>query len=95
MILLPFSCHCTELKVVPNNWANKNSSLKKDWYIYYRFYDPNYKEHPKFKQGKLVVIKRMNQFKTILERQESTRTIILQEMEKLKITSFKPITTKN
>lgn len=95
MILLPFSCHCTELKVVPNNWANKNSSLKKDWYIYYRFYDPNYKEHPKFKQGKLVVIKRMNQFKTILERQESTRIIILQELEKLKIKAFNPITSKN
>lgn len=95
MILLPFSCHCTELKVVPNNWANKNSSLKKDWYIYYRFYDPNYKEHPKFKQGKLVVIKRMNQFKTILERQESTRTIILQELEKLKIRAFNPISSKN
>lgn len=95
MILLPFSCHCTELKVVPNNWANKNSSIKKDWYIYYRFYDPNYKEHPKFKQGKLVVIKRMNQFKTILERQESTRTIILQELEKLKIRAFNPITSKN
>jgi len=95
MILLPFSCYCTELKVVPNNWANKNSSIKKDWYIYYRFYDPNYKEHPKFKQGKLVVIKRMNQFKTILERQESTRTIILQELEKLKIRAFNPITSKN
>lgn len=95
MILLPFSCHCTELKVVPNNWANKNSSLKKDWYIYYRFYDPNYKEHPKLKQGKLVVIKRMNQFKTILERQESTRAIILQELEKLKIKAFNPITSKN
>jgi len=95
MILLPFSCHCTELKVVPNNWANKNSSLKKDWYIYYRFYDPNYKEHPKLKQGKLVVIKRMNQFKTILERQESTRVIILQELEKLKIKAFNPITSKN
>ena len=95
MILLPFSCYCTELKVVPNNWANKNSSLKKVWYIYYRFYDPNYKEHPKFKQGKLVVIKRMNQFKTILERQESTRTIILQELEKLKIKAFNPITSKN
>lgn len=95
MILLPFSCHCTELKVVPNNWANKNSSLKKDWYIYYRFYDPNYREHPKYKKGKLVVIKRMNQFKTILERQESTRAIIVQELENLKIKAFNPIASKN
>ena len=72
MIILPFSCHCTELKVYPNNWTSKNASLKKSWYVYYRFYDPNFRDNPKFKTGKLVIIKRMNQFKTVSERQERT-----------------------
>lgn len=95
MILLPFSCHCTELKVYPNNWTYKNASVKKDWYVYYRFYDPNFLDQPKFKYGKLVVIKRMNQFKAIHERQEHTQLIIKQELERLKNEAFNPITNKN
>jgi len=95
MINLPFSCNCSELKVVPNNWLNKNPSTKKDWYVFYRFYDPNFRDNPKYKNGKLVIIKRMNQFKTILERQESTQLIIEQELLKLKNKAFNPITNKN
>lgn len=94
MINLPFSCSCSELKVYPNNWLNKNSSVKKDWYIFYRFYDPNYRSDPKFKYGKLVVIKRMNQFKSVQERQASTHLIIDQELDKLKNKAYNPITHK-
>lgn len=78
MINLPNSCKCTELNVFPNNWTYKNQSLKKDWYVYYRFYDPVFKDIPKYRYGKLVIIKGMNQFKTVLERQENTRLIIEQ-----------------
>ncbi len=91
MILLPFSCHCTELKVFPNNWTYKNASVKKDWYVYYRFYDPNFLDQPKFKYGKLVVIKRMNRFKLILERQTHTQLIIEQELDRLKCKAYNPI----
>jgi integrase len=95
MIQLPFSCKCTELKVYPNNWTYKKASLKKEWYIYYRFYDPNFKANPKFKNGKLIVIKRMNGFKAILDRQEATRQIIREELERLIKRAYNPITSKN
>jgi len=94
MITLPFSCHCTELNVYPNNWTSKNASLKKSWYVYYRFYDPNFRDNPKFKTGKLVIIKRMNQFKTVSERQENTKLIIEQELDKLRNKAYNPITKK-
>ena len=95
MINLPFLCNCSELKVYPNNWLNKNPSTKKDWYVFYRFYDPNFRDNPKYKNGKLVIIKRMNQFKTIQERQESTQLIIEQELSRLKNKAYNPITNKN
>lgn len=94
MINLPFSCHCTELNVYPNNWTSKNASLKKSWYVYYRFHDPNFRDNPKFKTGKLVIIKRMNQFKTVSERQENTKLIIEQELDKLRNKAYNPITKK-
>ena len=94
MITLPFSCHCTELNVYPNNWTCKNASLKKSWYVYYRFYDPNFRDNPKFKTGKLVIIKRMNQFKTVSGRQESAKLIIEQELDKLRNNAYNPITKK-
>jgi len=40
MIILPLSCTCSDLKVYPKNWMSAKVSIKKDWYVYYRFYDP-------------------------------------------------------
>ncbi len=90
MISLPFLCHCTELKVYPNNWTDKNVSLKKEWYIFYRFYDPVFRSNPKFKKGKLVIIKRGNQFKTIQERQGNTKLIMEQELDRLQNNAYNP-----
>ena len=92
MISLQFLCSCTELKVYPNNCTDKNASLKKEWYIYYRFYGLAYRSNPKFKKGKLIIIKRMNQFKTIQERQGNTKLILEQELDKLKKKAYNPIT---
>lgn len=94
MIILPLSCTCSDLKVYPKNWISAKVSIKKDWYVYYRFYDPVFKENPTYKKGKLVVIKGMNQFKTIVERQKETQRIIEKELEKLKNGGFNPISNK-
>jgi len=45
MIQLLFGCYCSELKVHPQNWQKPKASMTKDWYIYYRFYDPLFKLH--------------------------------------------------
>ncbi len=41
MISLPNGCHCSEMTVFPKNWDKPGSSVKKDWYLSYRFYDPS------------------------------------------------------
>ena len=51
MIILPLSCTCSDLKVFPKNWMSAKVSIKKDWYVYYRFYDPVFKENPTYKKG--------------------------------------------
>jgi hypothetical protein len=49
MIILPLSCTCSDLKVYLKNWISAKVSIKKDWYVYYRFYDPVFKENPIYK----------------------------------------------
>jgi integrase len=92
MIQLPNGCYCSEPKVNPSNWDNARVSCKKDWYIYYRFYDPLFKENPKYKKGKLVIVKGMNAFARAIERQEACRQIIRLETNKLLTQGFNPIT---
>lgn len=80
-------------KVSPSNWETTKASLKKKWYIYYRFYDPEHQE--KYPKGKLRVIKGMNEAKTLAERQEIVRALIKLELNELKILGFNAITEKH
>ena len=91
MINLPFSCTCTDLKVYPKNWLSLKASTKKDWYIYYRFYDPMFRDNPKFKYGKLIVVKGMNVFSDLTERQSKTKQNIETELDRLLNRSYNPI----
>lgn len=90
MIQLPFGCYCSHLKVSPKNWE-KIKSLTRHWFIYYRFYDPLFKEDPKYKKGKLVVVKGMNQYKVLHERKSHTLKSIEKELQNLR-GGFNPIT---
>ena len=77
MITLPNGCSCSKISVYPKNWQSKNAKVKNDWYIMYRFYDPRY---PKPRQ---VMVKGMNQFKRLSERQEATKKSLTVELDKL------------
>lgn len=77
MITLPNGCKCSKLSVTPKNWQAKNAKVNFDWFIMYRFYDPRY---PKPKQ---VMVKGMNHFKTLLERQEATKKALANELDRL------------
>jgi site-specific recombinase XerC len=95
MILLPFGCYCSPLKVHPKNWQTSSAPIKKDWYVFYRFYDPVFRDSPKLKKGKLVIIKGVNHFKTRTERQSETQLLLDQELLKLKEAAYNPITGKS
>jgi hypothetical protein len=58
MIQLPHGCRCSEPKVNPANWESPKASIRKNWYIQYRFYDPV--QTIKYPKGKLRIIKGMN-----------------------------------
>jgi hypothetical protein len=40
MITLSNGCTCSKLSVYPENWQSKIAKVTIDWYIMYRFYDP-------------------------------------------------------
>ena len=95
MVNLPNGCYCSQLSVHPQNWERSRPSLKSDWYIHYRFYDPLFKNDPRYKKGKQRIIKAgINQFKTVEERQDAVRIVIRRELHYLQEEGFNPITGK-
>jgi integrase len=90
MIHLPNNCKCSELKVNPTNWKTLKASTKSDWYIQYRFYDPQITKNGKI-APKLKIIKGMNICKTRDERKIATEALLSNELTLL-ISGYNPIT---
>jgi integrase len=63
--------------------------MQKNWYIYYRFYDPRHSN--KFPKGQLKIIKGMNRFDSREERQKMVRMLMESELNKLKQLGLNPI----
>ena len=91
MIKLKNECYTSDIKVHPKNWQSSRTSTKKDWYIFYRFYDPSFKEYVQFKKGKLILIRGMNIYRTLSERQKKTINPIKDEKKKILDSFFNPI----
>lgn len=85
-------CYRSEIMVTPKNWNTTKASVKRNWRIHYRFYDPEFKEHPKFKKGKQVPVKGMNHIDNLEERQAITRGLIEKEKRDLDKKGYNPIT---
>ncbi len=85
-IQLPNGCSHSQLSASPKNWQTKKAELKKNWYISYRFYDP------KFIKPKQVILKGMNSFKTLREKQIETKRLIEEETRSL-TNGFNPFKT--
>lgn len=87
-------CYHTEIKVLPKNWKTKKSlKPKENWQIYYRFYDPQFKDDPE-KWGFLVRLKGMNKSKDLETRKQVTKDLIVQETALLQKRMFNPVTNK-
>jgi hypothetical protein len=85
-------CYRSKISVFPANWKTKKAPLSCTWRISYRFYDPAFKATPNW--GKLIVIKGMNKYKALEERQNSTLLLYSQELELLDKRGLNPITKK-
>ncbi len=86
---LPNKCYIGKMSVKPANWKQAGASIKTDWKIQYRFYDPS--EREKFPKGMLRIVKGMNKFHTLQERRAETQTIMQAERDLLEYDGWNPI----
>jgi len=63
-------CSHSEFTVKPTDWHTKKAKISFNWYIKYRFYDPSQAK------PKQVMLKGMNSFKSLIERQEETKRLL-------------------
>lgn len=85
MILLPNGCSRSEFVTYPGNWKQTSADAKLTWYIKYRFYEPG---HPPVQK---VVKGNMNRIKILKDRQNSMRSLLIEE-EKLLKNGYNPAT---
>jgi site-specific recombinase XerC len=98
MILLNNGCSRSVITVSPINWntpAEKAPAnlIKKRWKIYYRFYDPAFKNDPA-KWGQMIQVTGMNSIKDLAKRQAATQILLDAEKERIDEKLFNPITGK-
>ena len=78
-IILPNGCSMSTPSVNPKNWRTGGVALiKKSWQIQYYFYSPENDN------GKLIVVKGMNEYKDLRERRAVTKVLIENEIEENK-----------
>jgi site-specific recombinase XerC len=87
-ILLPNGCSMSTPAVHPANWKQVSASVAKAWYFTYRFYDP-----VRCPAGKQVMLKGMNDYKSLAARRQATEQLLSDEMEDLK-RGFSPVLKK-
>jgi site-specific recombinase XerC len=75
MLSLRHGCYASTPKISPSNWKQK-SSIKKNWFVYYRFYDPSTKNNKGKIIPKQVVYKDVNKYKDHTARIELCKSII-------------------
>lgn len=91
--MLLCGCSRSEIKVLPSTWNEPNAKrnlLNEKWRIYYRFYDPLFRD--KYPKGKLCTIGGMNEYGTLTERRKVTKDLIDYEKDLLDVKGYNPIT---
>lgn len=87
-------CYFSDIKVHPKNWKAVGASTKKDWYYYYRFYDPTILDEKGKIKPLLIVGKGMNRFHSLSDRRQQTDALIQREKEHMVHHGFNPITAQ-
>lgn len=83
-------CSVSTPSINPKNFKDGGVELlQKDWYIQYRFYDPNHSDQ--FPKGKLCIVKGMNKYRTLKDRRDSTILLLEVELSELH-NGWNPIT---
>lgn len=91
-ILLPNGCYCSIPKISPLSAYGKNASVKRDWCIQYRFYDPGVLDKAEKIKPIQIIFKGMNEYKTVSERRLVCKELIENELTLLESKGYNPIT---
>lgn len=93
MLQLPNGCTCSTPSIHPKNWKRVTASVKKKWYVQFRFYDPLFKDQ--YPNGKYILKKGgINQYNTQPERKEAAEILRDEILRMLKKEGWNPITDK-
>lgn len=93
MNMLPSGCRYSDFNVFPSNWNTTRASIKKQWRIEYRFYDPAYAEL--YPDGYQKFIKSgINRIKDLVARQQLLQDLYDQEIDLLVNQGYNPIANK-
>jgi site-specific recombinase XerC len=87
MIQLPNGCKCSDIKVQPSNWNKSTASIKKNWRIHYRFYDPSHD-----KPYQVTIKAGINKINDLNQRRVLVQELTKQELEKLQVKGYNPFT---
>ncbi len=85
-IKLPGGCSMSVPSIHPANWKTVSASVRKDWYIHYRFYDPVNRP-----AGKQRILKGMNDQHKPDARRIATESLLADELADLR-NGFNPVT---
>ena len=88
MLQIPNNCRAGKIGVFPKNWQTSKANVNSVWYISYRFYDDT------LKKNKKVVIKGMNNYKTLSEKRDAVKILIEDELDLIQNKGFNRITNK-
>lgn len=90
---LLFDCHYSDIWVHPENWKSLTTqkSLKLNWYVECKFYDPLFKE--KYPKG-FPYRKKLNSYRTLEERKAAIQVLLKAIPKPLEDKGYNPITKK-
>lgn len=91
LVNLPNGCSRSAVSVTPKNWKTQKASVKKNWKINYRFYDPAYKSNPKL-WGRQITVRGMNDERELEKRQKATKALIDKVKDLIDVQLYNPIT---
>lgn len=91
-IQLPNECWCSDFAVHPKNWNTKSADVQCTWYISYRFYDPRIIDESGRMKPKQVIIKGLNDLKTLTEKQQAIKILMEDELELIRDRGYNRIT---
>ncbi len=83
---LPGNCRMGSISIHPENWETVKAKVNIIWYVKYRFYDDN------LGVNKQVVLKGMNDYFTLAEKQDAVRTVLKDEIELIVQKGYNPVT---